>query len=139
MWQTLYSTLTARAGMYICYLVPILYLIGIVVHIVKGKQAQQQRLGAGDLITILALLLVSLDFLYYVYLFFSRTGKLLQPNYLFLKYVAGGVLWIWIIGYIYQMYFTSKAAGGHLKSRYMQLVWVLIGSLILGGVGIMIS
>lgn len=139
MWQALYSALTEHAGMYICYLVPIIYLISLVTSIVKGKQAQQKRLGAGDVLAILALLLISLDFGYYGYLFFSRTGRLLPPNILFLKYAGGGLLWIWIIGYCYRMYFTSKAAGDRLKARYMQLVWVLVGTLILGGVGIIVS
>lgn len=139
MWSTLYSVLTARAGMYICYLAPIIYLIGVVAHIVKGKQTQQKRLGIGDVLTILALVLISVDFGYYGYLFFSHTGKLLQPNHLFFKYVGGGLLWVWILGYCYQMYFASKAAGDRLKARYMQLIWVLVGSLVLGGVGILIS
>lgn len=139
MWQTLYSALTARAGMYICYLVPIAYLIGIVAHVLRGKQVQHQRLNPGDLLTILALLLVSVDFGYYGYLFFTHTGRLLQPNHLFLKYIGGGALWVWIMGYCYQMYFARQAAGEKLKSRYMQVVWVAVGSLVLGGVGIAIS
>ena len=139
MWQTLYSALTAHAGMYICYLVPIVYLVGLVVHIITGKQAKNKHLGTGDVLTILALLLVSLDFLYYGYLFFTHTGRLLQPNHLLLKYAGGGVLWVWIIAYCYQMYFARHAAGAKLKARYMQLVWVAVGSVVLGGVGIAIS
>ena len=139
MGQTLYSALTARAGMYVCYLVPIAYLAGIMVHIIQEKQVQHKRLGAGDVVTILALLLVSLDFVYYGYLFFTHTGRLLPPNHLLVKYVGGGILWVWILGYCYQMYFARQAAGNKLKSRYMQLVWVVIGSLVLGGVGIAMS
>ncbi len=139
MWQTLYSALTARAGMYFCYLAPIIYLAGLVAYIVKRKQARRKRLGTGDLFTILALLLVSSDFVYYGYLFFTHTGKLLQPSHLFLKYAGGGVLWVWILGYCYRMYFAPQAAGSKLKSRYMQLVWVAVGCIVLGVVGIAMS
>jgi hypothetical protein len=139
MWQALYSALTTRAGMYICYLVPISYLFWVLLAILKGKRAQQKRLGPGDIFAIMALILVSIDFVYYVYLFFSHTGTLLPPRHLFLKYVVGGLLWLWIFGYIYTRYFAPKAAGSHLKSRYMQLLWVLLGSVVLGGIGVMIS
>ena len=139
MGQAVYTALTARAGMYIFYLVPLVYLYVIWIHILRGKRAQQLRIGSGDAITILALILVSIDFLYYLYLFFSHTGSLLEPKLLFLKYVGGGILWLWIIGYSYYMYFTPKAAGTHLKTRYLQLMWVVIGSCVLGGIGILIS
>jgi hypothetical protein len=139
MGHALYTALTARAGMYICYLVPLVYLYVILAHILKEKRTQQKRISSGDIVTILALILVSLDFLYYLYLFFSRTGRLLGPNLLFLKYTVGGVLWLWIIGYSYLMYFAPKAAGANLKSRYLQLLGVVIGTCILGGIGILIS
>jgi len=139
MWQTLYSALTARAGMYIGYLAPIIYLAGLVAYLVKRKQARKKHLGAGDLFTVLALLLVSLDFVYYGYLFFTQTGKLLQPNHLFLKYAGGGFLWVWIIGYCYRMYFAPQAAGSKLKDRYMQLVWVAVSCVVLGVIGFVMS
>lgn len=139
MGHTVYTALTARAGMYICYLVPLVYLYAILARILREKRTQQKRIGSGDVITILALILVSVDFLYFLYLFFSRTGRLLGPNLLFLKYTVGGVLWLWIIGYIYRMYFAPKAAGASLKSRYLQLLGVVIGTCVLGGIGILIS
>ena len=134
-----YTALTARAGMYICYLVPLVYLYAILAHVLKEKRTHQNRIGSGDVVTVLALILVSIDFLYYLYLFFSRTGTLLGPNLLFLKYTVGGVLWLWIIGYSYRMYFAPTSAGAHLKSRYLQLLWVIIGTCVVGGIGILIS
>lgn len=139
MGYAVYTALTARAGMYICYLVPLVYLYAILIRILKGKRVQKKRIGSSDVVTILALILVSADFLYYFYLFFSHTGRLLEPQMLFLKYIVGGVLWLWIIGYTYRMYFAPKAAGASLKSRYLQLLGVVLGTCILGGIGILIS
>lgn len=139
MWQSIYAMFTTHAGMYIGYLIPISYLIWLVVRIVREKQAQNGHLGPGDLLALLGLLLVTVDFVYYGYLFFSGTGKLLPPTHLLLKYTGGTLIWGWILAYCYQHYFTRKAAGTQQKARYAQILWVVIGTLVLGSVGIAIS
>lgn len=139
MLQPVYSALTSHEGMYLCYLIPIIYFVFILFKVLSSKQDIQKRPGVGDVIAIIALVLISLDFLYYVYLFFSKTGKLLPSSALFLKYTGGGVLWLWVIGYTYVKHFTRKVSGDQLKARYLNLVWMIVGSIALGIVGAVIS
>lgn len=139
MWQPIYAMFTAREGMYICYVVPIGYFMLVAFNVLGAKRAERKRIGIGDMITLLALLLITADFLYYIYLFFTKTGTLLPPNLLFLKYTGGGALWLWVFWYSYTTHFTPHIAGIHFRARLRQLAWMLLGSLALGGVGILIS
>lgn len=139
MWQSLYTILTTREGMYIAYAVPIGYCLMIVGKAVLAKRAGHGRLGLGDMITLIALLLIALDFVYYLYLFVSHTGRLLPARYLFPKYVGGGVLWIWVAGYLYLTHLAPQRAGEQGKSRYIQLVGMVVGTAVLGMVGVLIS
>lgn len=139
MWQSLYTILTTREGMYIAYAVPIGYCLMIVGNALLTKRAARVRPGLGDTITLIALLLIALDFVYYLYLFFSHTGKLLPARYLFPKYVGGGVLWVWVAAYLYLTHFAPQRAGAQVKSRYIRLAGMMTGTAILGLMGILIS
>lgn len=139
MWQPLYTILTTREGMYIAYVVPIVYCFVMVFNAVSSKRTAQIRIGIGDVGTRIALSLISLDFIYYLYLFLTHTGKLLPARYLFPKYVAGGLLWLWVGGYMYRRYFAPQRAGAQMKSRYLELVGIAGGTLVIGIVGMFIS
>jgi hypothetical protein len=125
--------------MYICYVAPIGYFILVALNVLGAKRAEQKRIRIGDIITLLALLFITVDFLYYIYLFFTKTGTLLPPNLLFFKYTGGGVLWLWVFGYTYLAHLAPHVAGIHFRSRLFHLTWMIAASLVLGLVGILIS
>lgn len=139
MWQALYTMLTTREGMYIAYAAPIGYCLVISGKTLLSKRAGHVRLGIGDVISLIALLLITLDFVYYLYLFFSHTGRLLPAQYLFPKYVGGAVLWLWVAGYLYLTHLAPQQAGQQIKSRYLEIVGIAAGTVVLGMVGILIS
>jgi hypothetical protein len=137
--QSLYALFTNRAGMYLCYIVPIIYGATLVVNGMLSKRASQSRIRLGEFVTLAALLLLALDFGRFLYLFFSGHGKTLPPTDLLLKYVGGGILWVWVVVFIYQHRFTAQAAGEHRGARYLELLGVVLGMGIVGGIGIFIS
>jgi hypothetical protein len=125
--------------MYICYVAPIGYFIFVALNVLGAKRAEQKRIRIGDIITLLALLFITGDFLYYIYLFFTKTGTLLPPHLLFLKYTGGGLLWLWVLGYTYIRHLAPHIAGIHFRARLLHLTWMIVSSLVLGLVGIVIS
>lgn len=139
MWQQLYNAFTTYEGVYISYLAPISYFAAIVFIVISSRRTLHNRIRSKDLIAAVAMVLISLDFLYYLYLFLTKTGELLPPQHLFIKYAVGFFLWIWILWYSYEGHFTRRVAGEHFKSRCARLIWVCVGSLVLGFVGIAIS
>jgi hypothetical protein len=139
MWQSMYTVFTAYEGVYIFYLVPIVYFIVIVLNVISSRHKEHQRIGIKDLSVVGAILLILLDFVYYLYLFFSKTGELLQPQNLLIKYAVGGVLWLWIFWYSYEKYFARHIAGEQFKARYANLLWISGGSLVLAIFGVMMS
>ncbi len=139
MWQQMYTAFTTYEGLYIFYVVPIIYFLAIVCTVISSRRTLHKRVRSLDLIAALAMALIALDFIYYLYLFSTKTGKLLPPGYLFIKYSVGFFLWMLILWYSYEGYFTPHVAGRYFKSRCMKLVWVCVGSLALAGVGIVMS
>ena len=139
MWQPIYTLFTAREGMYICYVVPIGYFALVAFNVFGTKRAEKERLRIGDIITLLALLLITVDFFYYLYLFFTGTGTLLSPKLLLLKYTGGGLLWLWVFWYSFTKHLSPHVAGIHFRARLVQFTWMLVGSLVVGVVGMLIS
>ena len=139
MWQSIYTVFTTYDGVYIFYLVPIVYFIVIVLNVISSRHKEHQRIGIKDLSVVAAILLILLDFVYYLYLFFSKTGELLQPRNLLIKYAVGGILWLWIFWYSYERHFARHVAGERFKARYVNLLWIFGGSLVLAVVGVMMS
>jgi hypothetical protein len=139
MWQLLYKGFTSYEGVYLLYLVPIIYFIIIVVGVLASKRRLHQRIGAKEVITVLAIGFITLDFINYAYLFFTKTGVLLQPLHLLIKYIAGFFMWFWIFWYSYQHYFTRLVAGEQFSKRRTGLIFMCVGSLVLAVVGILLS
>lgn len=139
MWQAIYTVLTAYAGVYIFYLIPIVYFITIVVSVISSRRARHKRLAARDGIAAVAMGLIALDFVNYLYLFLTETGELLPSRYLLIKYTIGFFLWLWILWYSYEGHFTPGVAGKYFRTRCIRCLWVCAGSLVLAVVGIIMS
>lgn len=139
MWQSIYAVLTTYEGIYIFYLLPIVYFMTIVYNVISSRRREHHRIGIRDLTVVAAILLISLDFIHYLYLFLTHTGKLLPSHYLLPKYAVGCLLWLWIFWYSYEKYFARHVAGEQFKARYINLLWVSGGSLVLACVGVMLS
>lgn len=139
MWQLLYKGFTSYEGVYLLYLVPIIYFISIVVGVLASKRRLHQRIGAKDVIAVLAIGFITLDFINYAYLFFTKTGVLLQPLHLLIKYIVGFFMWLWIFWYSYQHYFARLVAREQFSKRRTGLILMCLGSLALAVVGILLS
>lgn len=139
MWRQVYHLLTAYEGIYIFYLIPIGYFMFIVFHVIKTRYFLPRQFGMKDLLTAIILLTILGDFFHYMYLFFTNTGQLLPVNALFVKYVIGFLLWLWILWYSYEGYFTHRAAGERFRKRRVSLVWMGAGSLVFALVGGVLS
>jgi hypothetical protein len=139
MWQYVYRGLTVYAGMYLCYLLPIGYSIVIFYAVLSSKLRRGERLRGYDLLVAIALMLVSVDFARYLYLWLTHTGRLLPSMPLVIKYVVGGCLWLGIGWYAYTFYFCRRTAGELFGSRRMTLIGICVGSLILTLIGMIAS
>ena len=139
MLQQLYNALTTYEGMYVFYLIPIGYFLVIVVNSAYSRIKHQQPIGLQGILAVLSILVICADFVNYLYLFFSRTGTLLHTTALFIKYGVGFLMWLYVIWYSYHTYFSRHVAGQFFKRRVTILVTLMVGSLVLGGIGIAIS
>lgn len=135
----MYRILTTYEGLYIFYAVPIVFFIIIVRRIISSFRSSGKRIGIGEVMAVAALGLLTLDFIYYLYLFFTKTGELLPPLHLLLKYTGGFLLWLWIVWHSYKKYFSRRVAGEQFMARWKQVIWVAVGSGVLAIIGIMIS
>lgn len=139
MWQLLYKAFIAYEGVYLFYLLPIIYFILIVFRVLSSKRLLRQRMSGQDVITVFAIGLITLDFMNYGYQFFTKTGEFLQSQYLLIKYAIGFLIWIWIFWYSYKNYLAYHIAGKQFSKRWTGLVLMCVGSFTLAVVGIMIS
>lgn len=136
MWRQLYHLFTVHEGMYILYLIPIAYCTILVFYVIAAKP---RHVGFKDVFTVIILFALIADFINYLYLFSTKTGLLLPSNALFVKYVFGFFLWLWVAWYSYENYFTRRAAGERFRKRRTTLVWVCAATLILGVIGGILS
>ena len=139
MWRQIYHLFTVYEGIYIFYLLPIVYFMIIVFHVIRTRCFLPRQFGIKDVITAIILLAILGDFIHYLYLFSTHTGKLLPVNALFVKYVVGFFLWLWVLWYSYEGYFTRLAAGERFRRRRVALAWMGAGSLALAFVGGILS
>ncbi len=136
MLQQMYRTLTAHEGMYLCYVVPLGYFVSIIAASAFNDFKVRGQARLGSMAAVVAILGITADFINYLYLFFSKTGKLLPPQVFYAKYALGFVLWGWAIWYAYAAYFSKQAAGARFNKRLLILAVVLLCGLIVGGLGI---
>ena len=114
MLQSVYGILTSHVGMYLGYVIPIGYFLIIVAKSVALRMKKQEGVGAKGLAAIAAIAVITLDFIRFVYLFFSGTGVLMPPGMLFVKYALGFLMWLWVLWYSfdlrYEVHFSRRTA-----------------------------
>lgn len=131
MWKELYMALTAREGVYICYLVPILYVGRVISTIAVSRFKTYGRFRWQDGAAVGAILLIALDFIRYLFLLLTHTGRILPFSLFLVKYAVGLGLWGWCLWYCYVGYFSRRAAREQFSRRWMHLVFVGVEILIL--------
>ncbi len=139
MLQAIYRVLTTHVGMYLCYVIPIVYFLVIVLGSVVSRLKERKAIGAKGIAAVVAIGVILLDFVNFLYLFSSGTGTVLPSATLFAKYALGFLFWLWVLWYSYEVYFSRRAAGELFTKRMTILAIVCAGSLLLGGIGIMMS
>ena len=139
MQQQLYSALTTYPGMYICYLFPIVYFLGLISNIISSMIRRHIPIGVKDVISGVGICLILLDFLRYLYLFLTHTGRLLPYTALVIKYGLGFLLWIWVLWYSYEKYLNRRVAGEQFTKRWAILIGFCVGSIALVFIGIKVS
>ncbi len=132
----LYEVFTTYEGMYLCYLIPIIYFSGVVFTTLLTNRKLRKHAGMAGMIAVIAMMFITLDFVNYLYLLFTKTGKLLPPTLLSLKYVIGLGFWGWVVVYCYRAYFSRQAAGKLFRQRLLVFGLVIVMAMILAGLGI---
>ena len=100
----IYDVLTRYEAVYLFYLVPIAYFVSIVFRLVYYKLKYYEKLYPRDLMAVATMLLIGLDYINYLYLLISGTGKILPFPAFLIKYTFGFLLWTWMFWYSYQVY-----------------------------------
>lgn len=132
----LYEVFTTYEGMYLCYLIPIIYFSGVVFTTLLTNRKLRKHAGMAGMIAVIAMMFITVDFVNYLYLLFTKTGKLLPPTLLSLKYVIGLGFWGWVVVYCYRAYFSRQAAGKLFRQRLLVFGLVIVMAMILAGLGI---
>ena len=132
----LYEVFTTYEGMYLCYLIPIIYFSGVVFTTLLTNRKLRKHAGMAGMIAVIAMMFITVDFVNYLYLLFTKTGKLLPPTLLSLKYVIGVGFWGWVVVYCYRAYFSRQAAGKLFRQRLLVFGLVIVMAMILAGLGI---
>lgn len=137
--EHIYGALTKYIGMYVCYLLPIAYFSSLISTSVLSSIRQQKSIGGRGAVTVIAMGVIVLDFVRFLYLLLTGTGKLLPPAMLFVKYGIGAFAWLLVVWYAYDTHFAPHAAGEHFQRRLATLAVFVVCSLILGGIGMVMS
>jgi hypothetical protein len=85
------------------------------------------------------MLLIGLDYVNYLYLLISGTGKLLPLRELIIKYTIGFLLWAWMFWYSYKVYLKRSLTKENLKKQRVVIVCVFSMFIILVIIGMVVS
>ena len=104
-----YEVLTKYEAVYLFYLVPIAYFLSIVVRLVYYKLKYHKKLFPRDIMAVATMLLIGLDYVNYLYLLITGTGRVLPFVAFVIKYTFGFLLWAWMFWYSYQVYIKRSS------------------------------
>lgn len=135
----LYEVLTKYEAVYLFYLVPITYFISIVVRLIYYKIKYRQKLSYGDVMAAATMLIIGVDYVNYLYLLISGTGKVLPLTAFLIKYAFGFLLWTWMFWYSYKVHLQRSLAQYHIKKRHAILICAISMLIILLVIGIVVS
>lgn len=148
MWQSLtgtlreiYNILTKSESVYLFQLVPIAYFMTIVTRLIYYKLKYRIQIYFRDVISLATILLILLDYVNYLRLLITGTGKVLPFMAFLIKYTIGFLLWMWMFWYSYQIHVKNalKGKGAHLKKRHAIIVFIGSMLVILVVIGIVVS
>ena len=122
----IYQVLTKSESVYLFQLVPIAYFMTIITRLLYYKLKYRVQIYFRDVISLATTLLIVLDYVNYLRLLITGTGKILPQTAFFTKYAIGLLLWTWMFWYSYQIYAKNslKGNGGRLKKHHAILVFL---------------
>lgn len=137
----IYKVLTKSESVYLFQLVPIAYFMTIITRLLYYKLKYRVQIYFRDVISLATTLLIVFDYVNYLRLLISKTGRILPQTAFFTKYAIGFLLWTWMFWYSYQVYVKNglKGNGGRLKKHHAILVFVGSMVVILVLIGIVVS
>jgi len=137
MW--LYHVLTKNEAVYLFYLAPITYFTSIVVRLVYYKVKYHEKVALRDVMAMATMVVIVLDYVNYLYLLTSGTGKVLPISAIFIKYTFGFLLWAWMFWYGYHVHLKRRLINANLKKWRVVVACVVSVILILIVIGIVLS
>jgi len=99
----IYTALIKYHSVYIYQLVPIFYFTWIFGRLIYYKCKYGKGILLRDVLTLITLVVLILDYGHYLYLFVAGTGQLLSLPGFLIKYSLGTILWIWMFIYHYEV------------------------------------
>lgn len=137
----IYTVLVKNEAVYLFYLVPIAYFMTIVGRLIYYKLKYHLPIYFRDIIAGATMFLIFVDYINYLRLLVSGTGKVLPFPALFVKYTIGFLLWMWMFWYSYQVHLKNSLKGKHfhLKRRHAVVLFVVAMVIILLIIGIVLA
>jgi hypothetical protein len=137
MW--LYKILTKYEAVYLFYLVPIVYFMSIVIRLVYYKLKYHKKLAYRDIMAVATMLIIGLDYINYLRLLVTGTGKVLPFIAFLIKYTLGFLLWAWMFWYSYKVHLKRNLTGENLKKWRVVIICIISIIIILLIIGIVVS
>ncbi|MCP4404361.1 MAG: hypothetical protein GY801_44555 [bacterium] len=111
----IYDVLIKNEAVYLFYLVPIVFFMSIVLRLMFYKLKYHKKLFPRDLMAVATMLLIFLDYVNYLYLLVTGTGKVLPISAFVTKYTFGFLLWAWMFWYSYHVHLKRNLTKEVLK------------------------
>lgn len=128
----IYQVLTKSAAVYLFQLVPIAYFMTIISRLLFYKIKYRVPIYFRDIISLATTLVIVVDYVNYLRLLITGTGKMLPAAVLFTKYTIGFLLWTWMFWYSYQVHVRNAKHQNGKESAVTarQAVLLFVGSMI---------
>jgi hypothetical protein len=88
---------------------------------------------------VATMLLIGLDYVNYLYLLITGTGKVLPFTAFIIKYTIGFLLWAWMFWYSYKVHLKRNLTRENLKKGRIVLVCIISVIIILLVIGVVVS
>ncbi len=135
----IYHALTRHVAVYLFYLVPIAYFASIVLRLLYYKIKYRQNISHGDILAVLTVLVIALDYINYLYLLISQTGQVLPMRELIIKYSIGFLLWSWMLWYSYKVHLKRHLTKENFQKHRVIIAWLFSMLVILTVIGVVLS
>ena len=129
MFLNIYQVLTKSESVYLFQLVPIAYFMTIITRLLYYKLKYHVQVYFRDVISLATTVLILVDYVNYLRLLISGTGKVLPAMAFFTKYTIGFLLWTWMFWYSYQIYIKKNLKGKGTPLKKHHAILMFIGSM----------